>query len=145
MLGLTIRTPPPKVTLDFDRFHLLKLLNASLIELPRELQRKAEDDVQKQVLKGTRGLSPMHPANLDDTRNELQRLDEPLKLNESLATAYLKHHQSVGRQPRRRSPGCHDKTADRVPALPSVSATSKSTAQPPRISIETEELTRLRR
>lgn len=88
MLGLTIRTAPPKVTQVIDRFHLLKLLNAPQTELSRELQREAEEGLQKQVLKGTRWLLLKHPANLDDTRNERQRLDEALKLNESLATAY---------------------------------------------------------
>jgi len=85
---LAIRTALPEATLVFDRFHLVKLLNEHLTELRRELQREAEEGLQKQVLKGTRWLLLKHPANLDDTRNERQRLDEALRLNESLATAY---------------------------------------------------------
>jgi transposase len=66
----------------------VKLLNEHLTELRRELQREAEEGLQKRVLKGTRWLLLKHPANLDDTRDERQRLDEALRLNESLATAY---------------------------------------------------------
>lgn len=86
--GLAIRTALPEATLVFDRFHLVKLLNDHLTELRRELQREAEEGLQKQVLKGTRWLLLKHPAHLDETRNERQRLDEALRLNESLATAY---------------------------------------------------------
>ena len=42
----------------------------------------------KPVLKGIRWLLLKNPDNLDDKRNERQRLDEALKLNEPLATAY---------------------------------------------------------
>jgi hypothetical protein len=42
-------------------------------------------------LKGIRWLLLKHPDNLDDTRNERQRLEEALKLNEPLATTcYMK-------------------------------------------------------
>ena len=43
---------------------------------------------QKKVLKGTRWLLLKNPENLDDNRNEKQRLAEALRLNEPLATAY---------------------------------------------------------
>ena len=39
-------------------------------------------------MKGIRWLLLKNPDNLDDKRNERQRLDEALKLNEPLATAY---------------------------------------------------------
>ena len=42
----------------------------------------------KPVLKGIRWLLLKNPDNLDDTRNERQRLDEALKLNQPFATAY---------------------------------------------------------
>jgi transposase len=68
--GLEIRTALPDAALVFDRFHLVKLLNEHLTELRRELQREAEEGLQKRVLKGTRWLLLKHPANLDDTRDE---------------------------------------------------------------------------
>ncbi|MEK6261277.1 MAG: ISL3 family transposase [Planctomycetota bacterium] len=86
--SLAIRQNLPKATLVFDRFHLVKLLNEHLTELRRELQREAEDQLHKSVLKGTRWLLLKHPDRLDDTRNERQRLQDALALNHSLATAY---------------------------------------------------------
>jgi transposase len=44
--------------------------------------------LDKPVLKGIHWLLLKHPDNLDDTRNERQRLAEALKLNEPLVTAY---------------------------------------------------------
>ena len=59
-----------------------------LTKLRRDLQREAENGLGKPVLKGIRWLLLKNPGNLDDTHNERQRLDEALKLNEPLATAY---------------------------------------------------------
>ena len=42
----------------------------------------------QQLLKGIRWLLLKNPENLDSQRNERERLDEALKLNEPLATAY---------------------------------------------------------
>jgi transposase len=86
--SLAIRQNLPKATLVFDRFHLVKLLNEHLTELRRALQREAEGPLQKSVLKGTRWLLLKHPENLDDTRDERQRLQEALALNQALAIAY---------------------------------------------------------
>ena len=72
----------------FDRFHLVKLLHEHLTELRRELHREATDQLQKQVLKGTRWRLLKRSADLDPKRSERQRLKEALQLNESLATAY---------------------------------------------------------
>ena len=83
-----IRKNLPQATLVFDRFHLVKLLNEHLTELRRELHREATDTLQKSVLKGIRWLLLKRSENLDDKRTERQRLDEALKLNESLAIAY---------------------------------------------------------
>jgi transposase len=44
--------------------------------------------LQKNVLKGTRWLLLKNPQNLDEQRNERQRLEEALLLNKPLATAY---------------------------------------------------------
>jgi transposase len=75
----------------FDWFHIVKLLNEKLSELRRQLHREATDKLHKDVLKGTRWLLLKRPENLDESRNESQRLHEALQLNASLATAcYLK-------------------------------------------------------
>lgn len=78
----------PDAVLVFDRFHIAKLMNDKLTQLRRELQREAEQGLDKDVLKGTRWLLLKAPDNLDDSRNERVRLDEALSLNTSLATAY---------------------------------------------------------
>ena len=72
----------------FDHFHIIKLFNEKLTKLRRDLQQEAENGLGKPVLKGIRWLLLKNPDNLDDTRNERQRLGEALKLNEPLATAY---------------------------------------------------------
>ena len=78
----------PEATLLFDHFHIIKLFNEKLTRLRRDLQREAENGLGKPVLKGIRWLLLKNPDNLDDTHNERQRLEEALKLNEPLATAY---------------------------------------------------------
>jgi transposase len=78
----------PEATLVFDRFHVMKLFNDKLSDLRRELYREATDMQHKQVLKGTRWLLLKRPENLDPKRDEMRRLDEALRLNQSLATAY---------------------------------------------------------
>jgi transposase len=75
-------------TLVFDHFHVIKLYNDKLSELRRDLHRQLEDTMQKSVLKGVRWLLLKRPENLDPTRNEPERLEEALRLNEPLATAY---------------------------------------------------------
>lgn len=85
---LAVSTHLPDAQIVFDRFHIVKLLNEKLSELRRQLHRQATDDLHKDVLKGTRWLLLKHPENLDLKRNERARLEEALKLNESLATAY---------------------------------------------------------
>lgn len=78
----------PDAVLVFDRFHIVKLFNDKLSDLRRELHREATDLLQKKVLKGTRWLLLKNPENLDDKRNEKERLADALRLNEPLATAY---------------------------------------------------------
>jgi transposase len=83
-----VQTNLPQATLVFDRFHIVKLMNEKLSQLRRDLQREAQENLHKDVLKGTRWLLLKAPEHLDTGRNEQQRLQEALKLNESLATAY---------------------------------------------------------
>jgi transposase len=78
---------PPEATHVFDRFHIVKLMNEKLTALRRQLHREA-DGIEKAVLKGTRWLLLMNPQNLSADRNEHQRLQEALTLNEPLAVAY---------------------------------------------------------
>ena len=78
----------PDATLVFDRFHVIKLYNDKLSELRRDLYRQLQDSMQKDVLKGIRWLLLKRPERLDQSRNEPERLQEALRLNEPLATAY---------------------------------------------------------
>jgi len=77
----------PGSALVFDHFHIIKLFNDKLSELRRQLYHEA-DRMQMQVLKGTRWLLLKNPENLDKSRKEHERLEEALRLNQPLATAY---------------------------------------------------------
>ena len=78
----------PDAIIVFDHFHVIKLFNDRLSDLRRTIQREAEDDTHKEVLKGTRWLLLKNPENLDEEKNESQRLKKALELNRPLATAY---------------------------------------------------------
>jgi len=78
----------PKATIVFDHFHVVKLFNDKLSDLRRDLYREAKDQLQKDVLKGTRWLLLKNPGNLDEKKNEKERLEEALRMNEPLYTAY---------------------------------------------------------
>lgn len=77
----------------FDRFHVVKLYNQKLSDLRRELHRQLTDSLQKEVLKGVRWLLLKRPEHLDPSRREPQRLEEALRLNQPLATAYYLKEQ----------------------------------------------------
>jgi transposase len=83
-----VGTHLPEAVLVFDRFHVVKLFNEKLSNLRRELYRTLKDGLEKDVLKGARWLLLKRPENLDASRNEHQRLEEALRLNAPLATAY---------------------------------------------------------
>ena len=72
----------------FDHFHVIKLYNEKLSAFRRELYRALTDDQQRQILKGTLWLLLKNPENLDDTRNETERLAAALELNTPLTIAY---------------------------------------------------------
>ena len=78
----------PKAKIVFDHFHVIKLFNDKLSDLRRALYREATDVMQKAVLKGTRWLLLKNRENLDEEKDEKQRLMEALALNQPLATAY---------------------------------------------------------
>jgi len=71
-----------------DHFHVIKLFNEKLSEFRRNLYASATTALEKRVLKGTRWLLLKAPDNLDETRDEHQRLEQALQLNLPLATAY---------------------------------------------------------
>ncbi len=77
----------PRAKLLFDRFHIVKLFNEKLSDLRRALYHEASE-AEKKVLKGTRWLLLKNPRNLDERRNEKERLEEALAINKPLATAY---------------------------------------------------------
>jgi transposase len=83
-----VTTHLPDAILVFDRFHVTKLFNDKLSDLRRELYRTTKEGLEKDVLKGSRWLLLKRPENLDASRNEHERLEEALRLNAPLATAY---------------------------------------------------------
>lgn len=85
---IAVLTHAPEATLVFDRFHVIKLYNDGLSDLRRKLYHEATDLMQKQVIKGTRWLLLKNPENLNPDRQEAERLEEALRLNQPLALAY---------------------------------------------------------
>lgn len=83
-----VREHLPQAVLIFDRFHVIHLFNDKLSGLRRALYHEASDRMHKQVLKGTRWLLLKRPDRLDRAKDESQRLEEALTLNQPLATAY---------------------------------------------------------
>ena len=77
----------PESAIVFDHFHVVKLFNDKLSKFRRALYHDA-GMIEKQVMKGTRWLLLKNPENLDDKRNEKQRLEAALKINQPLATVY---------------------------------------------------------
>ena len=82
-----VRENLPKAIHVFDHFHVVKLFNDRLSDFRREQQREAEA-LGKTILKGTRWLILKNPENLDEDKGERTRLEEALRINQPLATAY---------------------------------------------------------
>ena len=78
----------PEAAIVYDHFHVIKLFNDALSNLRREIQRQALTKEGKQAVKGIRWLLLKRSANLDETKNERQRLQTALELNAPLATGY---------------------------------------------------------
>lgn len=83
-----VSTHLPQAAIVFDHFHVVKLFNDKLSNLRRELYRHATDQMHKAVLKGTRWLLLKNPDHLNPNRKESERLQEALRINQPLATAY---------------------------------------------------------
>lgn len=78
----------PQAVQVFDHFHIIKLYNEMLTELRRKLYHEVTDRMQQQVLKGSRWLLLKNPENLNQGKDEPQRLAAALALNQPLALAY---------------------------------------------------------
>jgi len=83
-----VRDHLPHAVHVFDHFHVIKLFNDKLSALRRELYHQAQSDHERAILKGTRWLLLKNPENLDNERNEFDRLMAALRLNQPLAIAY---------------------------------------------------------
>jgi transposase len=83
-----VREHLPRAVHVFDHFHVIKLFNDKLSNFRRELYREATGALHKAILKGTRWLLLKNPENLDPRRNERERLEEALRINQPLATVY---------------------------------------------------------
>ena len=83
-----VRENLPDAATVFDHFHIVKLFNDKLSDLRRALFRESHQQGDKHVIKGIRWLLLKNPENLDQSRDEQQRLEKALELNKPLATAY---------------------------------------------------------
>ena len=83
-----VRDNLPRAVHVFDHFHVVKLFNDKLSAVRRQLYQEAHSDHDRRILKGTRWLLLKNPENLDEGRNELERLMDALRLNQPLALAY---------------------------------------------------------
>jgi transposase len=72
----------------FDHFHVIRLFHDKLSAFRRALYHRLTSAQDRKLLKGTRWLLLKNPENLDPGRNEAERLQEALRLNAPLATAY---------------------------------------------------------
>ena len=100
-----VRDHLPHAVHVLDHFHVIKLFNDKLSALRRELYHQAQSDHERKILKGTRWLLLKNPENLDDERNEFDRLMAALRLNRTLAIAYyLKEDlRQIWQQPNQRT------------------------------------------
>lgn len=83
-----VRENLPGAVTVLDHFHVIKLFNEKLTQLRREIYRETTDLLRREVLKGTRWLLVKNWENLNDKRNEKERLMEALRINQPLAAAY---------------------------------------------------------
>jgi len=72
----------------FDHFHVIKMFNEKLSDFRRQLFNLTEELLPKKVLKGTRWLLLTARERLNSEKEKQQHLEQALKLNRPLATAY---------------------------------------------------------
>ena len=78
----------PNAKVVIDHFHVVKLMNERLAAFRTQLHRNIKRGYKKDVLKGTKWLLLKNPEHLDEKKDETQRLELALALNEPLAIAY---------------------------------------------------------
>jgi transposase len=83
-----VRENLPGAVMVLDHFHVIKLFNEKLTQLRRDIYRETTDLLHREVLKGTRWLLVKNWENLNDKRNEKERLLEAPRINQPLPTAY---------------------------------------------------------
>ncbi len=83
-----VRENQPRAIHVFDHFHVIKLYNEKLRAFRAELYRELTDAGERNILKGTLYLLMKNPENLDEDRNEAERLKAALELNTPLTLAY---------------------------------------------------------
>lgn len=72
----------------FDWFHIKKKVNFELDELRRDLYQEESRLGNRQVIKGARWLLLKNSENLNEEKDEKQKLESVLKMNKPLATMY---------------------------------------------------------
>ena len=83
-----VRENLPKAALVYDHFHVIKLYNEKLTALRRSQYHATHDADEKALLKGTKWILLKNSANLDESKNEPERLKRALEVNEPLMKAY---------------------------------------------------------
>jgi transposase len=83
-----VRENLPKAALVYDHFHVIKLYNEQLTALRRSQYHATHGADEKAMLKGTKWILLKNPSNLDESKNEPERLKRALEVNEPLMKAY---------------------------------------------------------
>jgi transposase len=83
-----VRNHLPEAVIVFDHFHIIKLFNDKLSELRRQVYNETTHYMKAEALKGIRWILLKNPENLDEKKNEKERLEQALEINKPLATAY---------------------------------------------------------
>lgn len=83
-----VRENLPNAIHVFDHFHIIKLFNEKLTKLRHQLYHETTSYHHSQALKGLRWILLKNPENLDETKNEKERLEQALRINKPLATVY---------------------------------------------------------
>ena len=78
----------PKAILVYDHFHIIKQMNEAITSCRRTIYKEATDSEAKNAIKKTRFILLKHKENLDPSKNEPQRLEKALRLNDRLSKMY---------------------------------------------------------
>jgi transposase len=78
----------PNASIVFDLFHIVKKYNECLDRVRIAIYRDEKDLNKRNVIKGTKWILLKNEENLNQERDEKERLKEVLKVNEPLSIAY---------------------------------------------------------